>query len=123
MSDKVAGAGPGALRISQRLRRAASQPCAIIGMACRLPGAADLDQLHQLLRAGREGIGEVPPGRWDRDAFYSPERGAPGRMITRRGGFLEELDQFGCDSFELVSAALGQGPDPSGAEDRGRRTS
>ena len=89
------------LRIAQKLKRERNQPCAIIGAACRLPGAADLAQLHALLRAGREAICDAPAERWDLDAFYSPERGAPGRMITRRGGFLPELDRFASDFFEI----------------------
>src|SRR5262245_42814028 len=89
------------LRIAQKLKRATNQPCAIIGVACRLPGAADLAQLHELLRTGRDAICDAPAERWDLEAFYSPERGAPGRMITRRGGFLPDLDRFASDFFEI----------------------
>jgi acyl transferase domain-containing protein len=101
MSARNGEAASSRLRISEKLRRAASQPCAIVGMACRLPGAPDLDQLHQLLRAGREGISEAPRERWQGDEFASGQPGAPGQLITRRGGFVEGLDQFASDFFDI----------------------
>ena len=101
MSARNGEASSSRLRISEKLRRAASQPCAIVGMACRLPGAPDLDQLHQLLRDGREGISEVPRERWQGDEFASGQPGAPGQLITRRGGFVEGLEQFASDFFDI----------------------
>src|SRR5206468_249573 len=35
---------------------------AVIGMACRLPGASDIDAYWELLRDGRCAVTEVPPG-------------------------------------------------------------
>lgn len=70
------------------------EPIAIIGMGCRFPGASNPEAYWQLLRDGVDAITEVPRNRWDVDAFYDPEPGTPGKMSTRWGGFLEQVDQF-----------------------------
>ena len=41
-----------------------------------------------------DAIREMPPDRWDVDAFYDPDPAAPGKMSTRWGGFLERIDEF-----------------------------
>ncbi|HEY9740894.1 MAG TPA: thioester reductase domain-containing protein [Coleofasciculaceae cyanobacterium] len=70
------------------------EPIAIIGIGCRFPGAKDPESFWQLLHNGVDAITEVPKERWDIDAFYDPEPGTPGKMSTRWGGFLEQVDQF-----------------------------
>ena len=62
----------------------ASEPIAIVGMSCRMPGGANSpEEYWQLLRDGRDGVSEVPPDRWDIDAYYDPDPEAPGKMYTR----------------------------------------
>jgi polyketide synthase PksN len=66
-----------------------SEPIAIIGMSCRFPaGANDPNAYWELLNRGGDGIIEVPENRWDADSYYSPDPDAPGKMITKLGGFL-----------------------------------
>ena len=65
------------------------EPIAIVGMACRFPGGAnDPASYWRLLCDGVDAIGEIPPDRWNVDAFYDPDPTAPGKMSTRWGGFL-----------------------------------
>src|SRR6185436_11392416 len=78
------------------------EPIAIIGMACRFPGARDSDALWELLRDGRDAITEVPRDRWDINACYSPPPAVPGKMTTRWGGFLEEIDLFDAGFFAIT---------------------
>ncbi|MCB0000888.1 MAG: hypothetical protein KDE56_34235, partial [Anaerolineales bacterium] len=66
---------------------------ALIGLSCRFPHAPNPAAFWQLLANGVDGISEVPPDRWDADAFYAAD-GAPGKMNTRWGGFLDQVDQF-----------------------------
>ncbi|MBT7161925.1 MAG: polyketide synthase, partial [Victivallales bacterium] len=81
---------------------ARSEPIAIVGMGCRFPGGASSPTRYwQLLRDGKDAIGEIPPERWDVDDFYDPDRGAPGRMYTRWGGFIEQIDEFDADFFGI----------------------
>ncbi|MFP5391652.1 MAG: beta-ketoacyl synthase N-terminal-like domain-containing protein, partial [Gammaproteobacteria bacterium] len=49
----------------------ASEPIAVVGMACRFPGANTLDAFWRNLAAGACHIREVPAERWDREAYYS----------------------------------------------------
>jgi malonyl CoA-acyl carrier protein transacylase len=77
------------------------EPIAIIGIGCRFPGAKDPESFWQLLRNGVDAIAQVPEDRWDIDAFYDPEPGTPGKMSTRWGGFLEQVDQFDPSFFGI----------------------
>jgi len=82
--------------------RARTEPIAIVGMGCRFPGAADsAEALWQMLREGRDAITPVPADRWDADALYDPDPDAPGKSVTRSGGFVGGVDQFDAGFFNL----------------------
>jgi acyl transferase domain-containing protein len=78
------------------------EPIAIIGLGCRFPGARDSRAFWKLLRDGVDAITPVPPGRWDSDAFYDPDPSAEGKMSTRWGGFVEQVDQFDPQFFGIA---------------------
>jgi acyl transferase domain-containing protein/acyl carrier protein len=71
-----------------------NQPIAVIGMACRFPGAPDPAAFWDLLRSGRSAFREIPPDRWDINAWYDPDVGKPGKMNARMAGLLERIDEF-----------------------------
>ncbi|MDD5034785.1 MAG: amino acid adenylation domain-containing protein, partial [Methylococcaceae bacterium] len=79
-----------------------SQTIAIIGLGCRLPGADSPEAYWDLLRQGGDAIGEIPPSRWDSHAFYHPIAATPGKMNTRWGGFLTQVDQFDPQFFGIA---------------------
>jgi acyl transferase domain-containing protein/NAD(P)-dependent dehydrogenase (short-subunit alcohol dehydrogenase family)/acyl carrier protein len=80
----------------------ASAPIAIVGMACRFPGdAVDLESFWRLLDEGRSAIGEVPAGRWPIDELYDPDPARPGRVYTRLGGFLRDVEGFDAAFFGI----------------------
>src|SRR5262245_7624232 len=76
----------------EQLEHERTEPIAIVGLAGRFPGAPDIDALWDLLREQRDAIVEVPGDRWDVAAFFDDDPDAPGKMHTRRGGFLPEVD-------------------------------
>jgi acyl transferase domain-containing protein len=95
-----------------RLEQGAIEPIAVTGIGCRFPGGAnDPDSFWRLLIEGRDAISEVPPGRWDIDAFYDPDPDAPGKMSTRWGGFLSGAEQFDAEFFG-ISPREAVGMDP-----------
>lgn len=77
------------------LKRERTEPIAIIGMSCRFPGGANSPEAFwQLLVEGRDAVTEVPPARYDINQFYDPDVDAPGKTVSRWGGFLDSIDQF-----------------------------
>jgi acyl transferase domain-containing protein/acyl carrier protein len=75
-------------------REATTEPVGIIGIGCRFPGAHGPEAFWQLLREGVDAIREVPAERFNLHAFYDPDPATPGKMNTRWGGFLDQVDQF-----------------------------
>ena len=59
------------------------------------------DAFWQLLCAGVDAVTDIPPDRWDVDAFYDPDSLAPGKMISRCAGFLDAIDQFDAAFFGI----------------------
>lgn len=68
---------------------------AIVGIGCRLPGGVSSpDGVWEMLVQGEDVTREIPGERWDVDAYYDPDPNVPGKMMTKRGGFLDEVDLF-----------------------------
>ncbi|MBK6012041.1 type I polyketide synthase, partial [Streptomyces sp. MBT53] len=68
-------------------------PVAVIGLACRLPGAPDPDAFWNLLREGGSAIGPPPGGRWAPGTHGEP------RDTEFPGGFIDDVDHFDADFF------------------------
>jgi amino acid adenylation domain-containing protein len=82
--------------------RSQTEPIAVVGMSCRFPGGADSPAAYwELLRNGIDAISEVPPDRWNIDEYYDPDPEAAGKMYTRYGGFLRNVDQFDAAFFRI----------------------
>jgi acyl transferase domain-containing protein len=77
------------------------EPIAIVGTGCRFPKANNPEAFWQLLRNGVDAISPMPKERWDIDSFYDPDPEKPGKINTRWGGFLEEVDRFDADFFGM----------------------
>ena len=82
------------------------EPVAVVGIGVRLPAgpgrvAEDAPSWWDALEAGADAVVEVPPERWDADAWYDPDPDAPGRMNTRWGGFLAGVDRFDAAFFGI----------------------
>ncbi|SCW49801.1 Acyl transferase domain-containing protein [Paenibacillus tianmuensis] len=83
---RVAKQGQAAVRKAAPASGAAD--LAVVGLSCRLPGAASLEQYWQLLSEGRSAIREVPQGRWGYSSgFYA--------------GLLDDITQYDPSFFHL----------------------
>ncbi|MDC0707025.1 SDR family NAD(P)-dependent oxidoreductase [Stigmatella sp. ncwal1] len=89
-----------------------AEPIAVVGMACRLPGSVrSPEDFWRLLANGVNAVREVPKDRWSLDTWYDPDPEAPGKMYSRHGGFLDEVDPFDA-SFFGISAPEARSMDP-----------
>ena len=90
---------PVAKRQKPGRRERASDAIAVVGMACRFPGAPDLAAFWRQLEEGESAVrdGRPDPGPWD-GALGDPGAAAP---VHRVGGFLHGLDQFDAGFFDI----------------------
>ncbi|WP_194911814.1 type I polyketide synthase [Catenulispora rubra] len=69
---------------------------AIIGMACRLPGADSPEQFWSLLAEGRNAVRDLPSSR-----RADPIWAEAGAGVPTRGGYLDEIEGFDADFFRV----------------------
>ncbi|GGJ42830.1 type I polyketide synthase [Deinococcus roseus] len=84
---------------------------ALVGMACRFPGANTPEAFWNLLSTGQDAIREVPLSRWEAAQHHQSGPLAPGKMNTRWGGFLDGVDEFDAQFFG-ISPLEAQSMDP-----------
>jgi acyl transferase domain-containing protein len=58
-------------------------------------------RVWQLLKDDRYPITEIPSDRFDVGAYYDSKPSTPGKVITRLGGFLKNIDQFDASFFGI----------------------
>jgi acyl transferase domain-containing protein len=82
--------------------RSEREPIAIIGIGCRYSGGVSSPAAFwRLLCDEIDAIGEMPSGRFDVDAYYDPQPRTAGKIVTRKGGFLAQIDRFDADFFGI----------------------
>lgn len=74
---------------------------AIVGAACRLPGAPDLDAFWTLLSEGRDAVTSIPPERFAQARWLHPRQGEPGRSYTFAAGTIGDAAGFDAAAFGL----------------------
>uniref|UniRef100_UPI0037DA5C4D type I polyketide synthase n=1 Tax=Streptomyces winkii TaxID=3051178 RepID=UPI0037DA5C4D len=81
---------------NRRLVSAATEPVAIVGMACRYPGDVLCpEDLWELVASGSDGITGLPTDRgWDVEALYGSGVDERGTSLSLRGGFLRGAAEF-----------------------------
>ncbi len=80
---------------------------AIIGMACLLPGAENVNAYWENILNRVCSVREVPPERWDWRLWYDPDPRAPDKCVSKWGGFLDPVPfdpmEFGMPPNSLSS--------------------
>jgi len=77
------------------------EPIAVVGIGCRFPMASGPEAFWRLIEDGVDAISEIPADRFDVDALYDPRPGTPGKISTRWGGFLDQIDRFDAAFFRI----------------------
>lgn len=75
------------------------EPIAIVGMACRFPGAPDIDAFWRLLEQGGDAVteGRTDSGSWQGTLGDPNDKNA----IYRRGAFVDGIDLFDSRFFRI----------------------
>jgi acyl transferase domain-containing protein len=82
---------------------ALTEPIAIIGLGCRLPGDVNgPDALWDLMAARRSAVTTVPAGRWDAFDDGSPQTAQALASTTRWGSFLSDVAGFDAEYFGIA---------------------
>ena len=74
---------------------------AIIGIGCRVPGAASPRAFWELLENRVDAISEVPESRWRQRELYDPRAQTPGKMNTMWAGILKDVEEFDYEFFGI----------------------
>lgn len=90
-------------KLKQQLQETAeAEPVAIVGVGCRYPGGVtDMKSFWQLLESGQDAVSEVPASRWKIEDWYDNDQEATGKMYTKWGGFLADIDSFDAEFFNI----------------------
>ena len=88
---------------NRKLREAAREPIAIVGMACRYPGGVSApEELWEVLDSGVDAISEFPADRgWEMERLYDPDPDRLGASYARGGGFIDGPGHFDADFFGI----------------------
>jgi len=98
--SEVGGEGPSAAA----LLSASREEVAVVGMACRFPGASDGPKAFwRMLVGGGDGSMEIPIMRMDWRPHYDP-REVTGKTYTNRGAFIEDVMLFDHAAFHITAA-------------------
>ncbi len=76
------------------MSRTSGGPIAIVGMACRFPGAPNVSRYWRLIREGRNAFGPPPADRWSHAAFFSDVQRATDRYYAPHGAFVDDVRSF-----------------------------
>ncbi len=95
----------GAIGSDRRLASRA-EPIAIIGIGCRYADTRGPDEFWEIVRSGRNTVRDVPRHRidlgYDIDHFYDPRPRIPGKISSKKGGFLEHPELFDAAAFGIA---------------------
>lgn len=79
-----------------------TEPLAVIGMSCRLPGGINSpEEFWQLLVEKKDAITDIPKDRWNLQDYFDEDPAEPGKLYVKQGGFVEGPYQFDPELFGL----------------------
>lgn len=79
-----------------------AESIAVIGLAGRYPGSRDLRAFWRHLVDGDDLVTQIPVERWDWRDDFEEHPGTPGTTYTRWGGFVDDVDRFDAEFFNIA---------------------
>lgn len=67
---------------------------AIVGIGGKFPGADNIEEFWKILVNGENHITEIPPERWNAEAFYDSDPDAVGKTYVRKAGLLKRFVDY-----------------------------
>jgi phthiocerol/phenolphthiocerol synthesis type-I polyketide synthase C len=74
---------------------------AVVGWACRVPGANSVEELWSLLRDGKCAVTSVPADRFPLERYGHPKRSERGRSYTWAAGVIDNIWEFDPSVFGI----------------------
>jgi len=74
---------------------------AIIGIACRFPGANNYDQFWNNLILKKDTLSEIPIERWDWKKYFGDPLIEANKSNSNKGGFIADIDKFDSKFFKI----------------------
>ncbi len=87
--------------IQKQANSGSNQPIAIVGMACRFPGAPNISAFWRLLEAGENAVTRGSPGESNGRVGQMFPNDVPVHDASRFGAFLSGIDQFDAEFFRI----------------------
>ncbi|NQX71569.1 polyketide synthase dehydratase domain-containing protein, partial [Paenibacillus alba] len=74
---------------------------AIVGVSGRYPMAYDIEDFWLKLASGKNCISEIPKERWNWEGLFTSDLSEVGRIHSKWGGFIEDVDRFDSRFFNI----------------------
>ncbi|WP_052396632.1 type I polyketide synthase [Kutzneria sp. 744] len=75
---------------------------AVVGLACRFPGAADVGQYWRMILRAERQFDAIPPDRWRHETFHDPhDRRSPHTAYTDQVAFLDDVERFATVHYNI----------------------
>lgn len=105
ISSRIATLSPAKRQLLERRlaeEKPTNSPVAVVGMACRFPGASNLADYWRVISEGRILADVVPPERWPADTLYDPSPDQPGKLSSKWACLVDGIDQFDPGHFGIT---------------------
>ncbi|WP_143306475.1 type I polyketide synthase [Chitinophaga vietnamensis] len=83
---------------------AQKEPVAVIGMSCRFPGAANLEEFWDILYSGKDTVDAIPPDRWKMEDYFDPDPYADQKTNQQHASMLKGIHDFDPLFFDISPA-------------------
>ena len=74
---------------------------AIVGVACRFPGARNYQQFWDNLANDRLSVSDIPMFRWEWETYWGDPKREVNKSDSKWGGFIEDVDKFDTSFFGI----------------------